>query len=397
VKKILFLGASGSQISPIQYSKSKGYFIITVDNVPENPGHKLSDEYINLSITEKKDILQICLDRNIDAVIGYASDLAASTQAYISSNSKLIGPPLIATEILINKIRFREYLKENNLQRIFFKRFFQNEVHKLKDVISSLPRSRYIIKPVDSAGSKGVYIFNKNDFDVTKAEESFNFSNKKEIILEEFLEKKSPQICGDGFIFKNKIIFIDFGDGHFHDFESSPVPFGETFGGSLSKNLYKKIELKIQEILSNIEYEGPFNFDVFWLGGNNFFINEIGPRSGGNFIPNVIGLRNQFDFIGTLVEYYLGALPEFPKMYSSDLFYASYMIHSKQEMIYSNISIHPELLNKIHSQRLFIQKGTKVNKFKSGNHSVGNIIFEFSTFEEMNETYKNIYNLIKIC
>lgn len=40
-KKILFLGAAPSQIPPIKYAKSQGYYVITCDYLPENPGHEL--------------------------------------------------------------------------------------------------------------------------------------------------------------------------------------------------------------------------------------------------------------------------------------------------------------------------------------------------------------------
>ena len=52
IKTIAFLGAGGTQTSPIEYAKNKGYKVITFDNIPSNPGHVLSDMSYNISITE---------------------------------------------------------------------------------------------------------------------------------------------------------------------------------------------------------------------------------------------------------------------------------------------------------------------------------------------------------
>ena len=45
MKKILILGGTYFQIPAIRYAKSKGYYVVTCDYLPNNPGHKLADEY----------------------------------------------------------------------------------------------------------------------------------------------------------------------------------------------------------------------------------------------------------------------------------------------------------------------------------------------------------------
>ena len=41
-KRILFLGGSYAQIPIIKEAKKKGWYIITCDYLPDNPGHKLA-------------------------------------------------------------------------------------------------------------------------------------------------------------------------------------------------------------------------------------------------------------------------------------------------------------------------------------------------------------------
>ena len=85
-KKILFLGAAPSQIPPIEYAKSQGYYVITCDYLPENPGHKLADEYYNVSTTDKEAVLigDDTDDVFFSSLINYGAITASS--GYLKSN-----------------------------------------------------------------------------------------------------------------------------------------------------------------------------------------------------------------------------------------------------------------------------------------------------------------------
>ena len=56
-KKILFLGAAEHQISPILYAKKKNYFVIVCDANKKSPGAKYASKFCNVSISDKKKIL----------------------------------------------------------------------------------------------------------------------------------------------------------------------------------------------------------------------------------------------------------------------------------------------------------------------------------------------------
>ena len=81
MKKLLILGGTYFQIPAIKYAKSRGYYVITCDYLPENPGHKFSDEYYNISTTDKDAVLELSKSLNIDGILCFASDPAALTAA----------------------------------------------------------------------------------------------------------------------------------------------------------------------------------------------------------------------------------------------------------------------------------------------------------------------------
>jgi len=54
MKKILMLGGSHFQVPAIKKAVEMGYHVITCDYLPDNPGHKYSHEYHNVSTTDKE-------------------------------------------------------------------------------------------------------------------------------------------------------------------------------------------------------------------------------------------------------------------------------------------------------------------------------------------------------
>ena len=64
-KKVLLLGGSKQQIPSIKKAKELGLYTITCDYLPNNPGHKLADEYHNVSTTDKDAVLKLAQKLNM--------------------------------------------------------------------------------------------------------------------------------------------------------------------------------------------------------------------------------------------------------------------------------------------------------------------------------------------
>ena len=113
-KKIMFLGATAQQMPPILYAVEQGYYVITCDYIPENPGHELAHEWYNVSTTDKEAILALAQKLKIDGIVAYASDPAAPTQAYVAEKMGLPGNPYKSVLILARKDLFRDFLAKND-------------------------------------------------------------------------------------------------------------------------------------------------------------------------------------------------------------------------------------------------------------------------------------------
>ena len=284
----MFLGAADFQLAPIEYAKEKGYYVITCDNRPQNPGHLLADKSYNISTVDKEKVLEAALKEKIGGILTYGSDISAAAVNYVRSK---IGHNTSDIESLTKKNLFRI---GNSI-----KHFSSTEKSVAIDLAKDFPKP-FIVKPTDSAGSKGVSIV-RFDSDIQFAiQYAFDNSISKEIIVEEYVKKVGNQVCGDGFMFRGELKFIYFGDGHFY--RDRLAPWGETFPSTHDQSKLDEAKKEIERILVKYSYlNGPFNVDLF-ITTDGAFINEIGPRNGGNFIPQVTKFSTGVDMIEATVE-----------------------------------------------------------------------------------------------
>ena len=111
------LGGSLYQVYAIKEAVKMGYYVITCDYLPNNPGHQYAHEYYNVSTTDKEAIYELAKRLQVDGVVAYASDPAAPTAAYVCEKLGLPTSPYTSVEILSQKDLFRRYLAEHDILR----------------------------------------------------------------------------------------------------------------------------------------------------------------------------------------------------------------------------------------------------------------------------------------
>lgn len=154
MKKILLLGGSRYLLPVIKSAHELGLYVITCDYLPNNIAHKYSDEYVNVSIIDKEAVLEVAEKLKIDGIMSFATDPGVVTAAYVAEQ---MGLPSVgsytAVSILQNKGKFRKFLTENGFN-VPLAKSYKDIGLALKD--KNLFKWPIIIKPTDSAGSKGV-------------------------------------------------------------------------------------------------------------------------------------------------------------------------------------------------------------------------------------------------
>jgi hypothetical protein len=114
-KKIMILGGSYHQLPAIIQAKKLGYFVITVDYLPNNIGHQYSDLYFNVSTKDKIGVLAIAEQEKIESILAFASEPAAITTAFVAERLRLPSSSLKSVITLSGKDYFREFQRINGL------------------------------------------------------------------------------------------------------------------------------------------------------------------------------------------------------------------------------------------------------------------------------------------
>ena len=68
------LGGSLYQVYAIKEAVRLGYYVITCDYLPSNPGHKYAHEYHNVSTTDKDAVLELARKLQVDLSLIHISE-----------------------------------------------------------------------------------------------------------------------------------------------------------------------------------------------------------------------------------------------------------------------------------------------------------------------------------
>ena len=396
MKKLLILGAMEMHVPLIKRAKEMGNYVITVDYIPENPGHKLADEAYYDSTTDLDAVLKLSKKLNIDGIMTYNSDPAAPTAAYVAEKLGLPGNPYQSVKIMSEKNLFRDFLISNGLNAPKFGNYLN-----IEDALNHINDFSFpiIIKPVDSSGSKGVTVVN-NVNDVQNAIEcALEKSRSKKFIIEEYIEPVGKQLHGDGFVQNGKVVFLHLGDHHFDSTINNLVPYSTTYPTEHPVEIVNACKNQIQDFMSKVGFKnGGFNVELRISNKDNKpYIIDIGARNGGNFTPKVIEYGSGFNFLDRAIKIALGESIDDIKMTDKVSDFVSYLIlHSDKNGVLNNIVLDKMIEDRIIEKHIYLKSGDKVETFLGANAALGVLIMKYESREVMDEIVENFHNLYKV-
>lgn len=393
-KRVMLLGGNYYQMTATKAAKELGYYVISVDYLPDNPAHKFADEYHNVSTTDKEAVLKLAKELKIDGIVSYASDVSAPTAAYVAENLGLPTNPYEAVLKLTRKDLIRPFMEKNGFNVPKGKGF--------KDYDSALIffntiKKPAMVKPVDASGSKGVTkIFDESEF-AQAYEEAMRYSLSKTIIVEEFIQRDGYQIAGDGFLVDGKLIFAGLMNEHFDKLCNPLVPIGESYPSILPENLKIKARAEIQRLMDLLGMKmGALNLDFIVDKDGDVYILEIGPRNGGNLITDAIKCATGVDLAEYTIRNAVGDNCNDLKEKEVNQFVSSYVIHSLNNGTFKDVWISDEIKNDIIKSDLFVEKGEKINRFDNGGFGIGAMLIKHNSIEEMLYRMDNMEEFIRV-
>lgn len=396
MKKLLLLGGSRYALPVIEAAHNLGYYVITCDYLPDNIAHKYSDEYCNVSIIDKEAVLKAAQELNIDGIMSFACDPGVATAAYVAEKMGLPhSGSYESVSILQNKGRFRQFLTENGFNVPMAKGYTSVEEALGEVGLFNWP---VIVKPTDSAGSKGVTRVDKPEDLEKSIHHALSFSHSNEFIIEDFLEKKGHSSDTDSFSVDGKLKFVSFSAQRFDENCENPyTPSAYSWPSTISQKHQDELTGEIQRLLSLLNMKTSiYNIEVRECTDGKAYIMECSPRGGGNRLAEMLRYATGVDLITNAVRAAVGepVIDIEQKAYNG--FWAEIILHSEKAGEFDCLWVADEIKNNIVEKDLWIESGASVGGFSGANEAIGTLVLRFDNQELMQKVLENQGDFVRV-
>ena len=389
-KKLMLLGGIRYLLPAIEVAHRHGCHVVTADYLPDNIAHKYSDEYHNVSILDKEAVLTLAKKLQIDGILSYAVDPGVVTAAYVAEQ---MGLPFTcsfeAACILQDKSRFRRFLTDNGFNVPKAKGYTDAE-EAIKDVdYFNWP---VIVKPVDSAGSKGVTRVDDPKNLKAAIIHALDESHNGHFIVEDFLVLEGYQSSADCFSVDGELVYADYSDQLFDKDAAYPyTPSLEIWPSSMPIIRQEELTRELQRLITLLGCgTGLYNVESRVCKNGKAYLMEVSPRAGGNRIAEIQRIGTGIDLIEAEVLKAIGnpvagiTHPSYKGIYVNDI------IHSNKAGQFCCVK-YDDAFKEHHfvSDAVYPRKGDTVEAFRGANNAVGSVFLYFDSREEADRHVDN--------
>jgi len=395
----MLLGGIRYLLPAIEAAHKHGCHVITVDYLPNNIAHKYSDEYHNVSILDKEAVLQLAQKLQIDGILSFAVDPGVVTAAYVAEK---MGLPFTcsykAASILQDKARFRQFLTENGFN-VPTAKGYSNTEEALNDV--ALFHWPVIVKPVDSAGSKGVTrVDDSKDLERAIAH-ALDESHNGHFIIEDFLVKDGLSSGSESFVVDGQLCYNGFYDQYFDNEAINPfTPSAECWPSNKDEKYLNEIRFELQRLFTLLNIRtGLFNVEWRVCTDGKCYLMEVSPRAGGNRLAEMLNIAADVDIIDAEVQKAVG-VPIIEEIHEPNYngHYAILVLHNEKAGKFQEVQIDKHFKQAhVIEEEIRVKPGEYVEAFTGANTAIGTLFLRFSSYEEMRsimESYRSYVQVI---
>lgn len=396
-KKIMLLGGLRYLLPVIEAAHKLGYYVITCDYLPDNIAHKYSDEYVNVSIIDKEAVLAVAREKQIDGIMSFAVDPGVVTAAYVQDKMGLPAfGPYESVCILQNKDRFRDFLAKHGFNVPQAKGFSSVEEAMSEKYWYPWP---VIVKPTDSAGSKGVTRVDRLEDLEAALQMAFDHSLSGHVIVEEFIEKVGCSSDSDCFSVDGELKFVSFSAQRFDVNAPNPyTPSAYSWPSTFTKEQEAELSSEIQRLLTLLGMRtSVYNIETRIGTNGKPYIMEVSPRGGGNRLSEMLRFATGVDLITNAVRAAVGEEVIGLEQKGYDGHWAEVVLHTEKSGRFDSLDIAPDFAEKhVRQTDLWVKPGDEVRAFMGANDAIGTLVLCFDTEEELLKELASQHEWLKV-
>jgi biotin carboxylase len=308
---IMVVGAGPLQLPAIKRAKEMGLRIISIDMDENAVGRPFSDVFEQVSTIDVSGALRVAKKHKPDGVLTLCTDAPLRVVAAVNDELGLKGIDSRTAELVTNKYSMRKKMRETGIPCPAFR-----EVTSVSEAESAAVEIHYpvVIKPVDSSGSRGVFLTRDaaelRDFFSSSA----HHSRTGKVIVEEFMsgaEVSVESLTADGTTWTVAVT----------DKRVTPPPYfvetGHTQPSSHDGKIIDDIILLTRNVVSMSGLDWSASHSEIKITPSGVRLVEMGARLGGDFITtHLVPLSTGVDMVEAIIKMSLGVLPDHDRKFA---------------------------------------------------------------------------------
>lgn len=314
MKKIMILGANNFLVPLIKTSKRLGFWTIVASPNEKEPGFEYADEKVIVDLCDKNAVLEAAQKLKIDGIISDQAETPVRTQAFVANKMGLPGIGEDKAELFTNKYLMREKCREIGIDTIKYKLVDNvNDAAKFYEQIGK----PMIMKPIDSAGSRGVVKIEAVQNIYDQFDYSKDASKTGKVIIEEYIPGKELLI--DGVVFNGIYQTLICGE-----YIKCNVPgvFSEYMGkypAEITDNQLNEVNKLVKKIIEGFGLPWGRTHTEVKINDNGIWLMETAARGGGRYISSgIVPMKTDFDSCAFLLKACVGEITEVPVVHKNN-------------------------------------------------------------------------------
>ncbi len=248
-KNLIIIGGGIEQVPAYKLAKRRGLTIIGTDINDNAPALKLADHCLIASTRDPKTTLvqvkKFAKNQKIHGVMTIANDVAL-TVSTISNSLNLPGISLEAATKVSDKLLMKNAFKLSSVPTPWFAPI--KNLDELKKILLSSNLNRFVIKPSDGRGARGVLLIDRNTDLKWVFSEAKKYGSSGKLILEEFVN--GLQLSTESFLINGKVFTPAISERNYEHLERF-FPYFIENGGTIPANLTNHMKNKIDKLISD--------------------------------------------------------------------------------------------------------------------------------------------------
>ena len=302
--RLMILGTNEYQNPVIVRAKELGYETHVYGLQRGEIGEKTADFFHPVDVCDFERMWEEVEKLNPCGIVSICSELVLHTMNYLLRKRGIPCNSEWTEKISTDKYLMRKAMKDGGVDSPNF--MLVTDKMSMEEIFAATQEFSYplICKPVDLSSSRGVFKIENKEGLKEALDYALEWSKKKEVILEEFIE--GPEYSGESIAITEKQTT---GAPHF-------VETGHRQPARLTDEMRAKVEQTLYKAFASMKIEyGAIHPEFRITPEGKIYFMEIAIRMGGDCIgTDLTPLSSGYDFMGMVINICQGKAPDFTKI-----------------------------------------------------------------------------------